>query len=79
MTDDEENKAGEEPKGFRPENFIRRLQAEGFIQWDPVTWIHPKDIPAFILKGKIKRAQRNRARIMAQRASTIANMKSDAE
>jgi hypothetical protein len=74
MTDDEENKAGEETKGFRPENFIRRLQAEGFVQWDRFTWIHPKDIPLFIVKGKIKRARRGRAMIMAQRADDIANM-----
>jgi hypothetical protein len=79
MTDDEENKAGEEPKRFRPENFIHRLQSEGFVQWNRFTWIHPKDISLFIVKGKIKRVRRNRDRIMAQCADVIANMKSDAE
>lgn len=66
MTDHEAQKSGEVPRRFRPEKFIRRLQAEGFVQWDRFTWIHPKDIPVFVAKGRIKRWRRRRAEFMAQ-------------
>ena len=68
MSDDEENKTGEAQKQFCPDNFIKRLQAEGFVRGDPVTWIKPEDIPVFVAKGKIKRSRKRRALLMAQRA-----------
>jgi hypothetical protein len=57
------------PKGKKPvwvENFIRRLQAQGFVQWDPCTWIHPKDIPWFTARLKITRSRRRRREFKEQ-------------
>lgn len=78
MTDDE-SKPGKELRQFRPENFIRRLQAEGFVQWDPITWIHPRDIPIFLAKRKINRWRRRRAMMMAQRAEAESRAQPDPE
>ena len=60
-----------DPKAQKPvwvENFIKRLESEGFVRWDSCTWIKPEDIPAFTAKGKINRSRRRRALLMAQRA-----------
>ena len=68
VSDNEENKTGAGQKPAWVENFIKRLQAQGFVQWDPVTWIKPEDIPVWVAKGKINRSRRRRALLMGQRA-----------
>ena len=65
---DEENNDRKAQRPVWVENFIKRLESEGFVRWDPVTWIKPEDIPVFVAKGKIKRSRRRRALLMAQRA-----------
>jgi hypothetical protein len=73
MSDNEENKDRKEQKPVWVQNYIKRLQAEGFVRWDSCTWIHPKDIPLFVAKGKINRARRRRALVLAQRAKAKTN------
>jgi hypothetical protein len=56
-------------KGQKPvwvENFIKRLQAQGFVRWDSCTWIHPKDIPWFTARVKINRSRRRRREFKEQ-------------
>ena len=72
---DEENNDRKAQKPVWVENFIKRLESEGFIRWDSCTWIKPEDIPVFIAKGKIKRSRKRRAILMAERAE--ASMQGD--
>ena len=68
MSDNDEqapNRNGQKPVWV--ENFIRRLQAQGFVQWDSFTWIHPKDIPWFTARIKINRFKRRRREFEEQR------------
>lgn len=79
MSEEEDGKTSDAPRRFRPEYFIRRLQAQGFIRWGRATWIHPKDIPAFIVKAKINRWRKRRAMMMAQLAETESTIHSNSE
>ena len=55
---DEEHKTGKVQKQFCPKNFIKRLEAAGYVRWDSCTWIKPADIPIMAARRKIKRARR---------------------